>query len=197
MIPSCSIFGLPQNTTFCDIWGTEEEFITDYTTSGIYTVSQSSGTDTLDVDHARLLYYLLYSRYGNNSILSTDRNRFKYNVFSIMFQYGPGWVAKLDLQDKLRKLKDSDVDLTFGGKAIYNHAFNPGNAPSTNITREIPAINEQNVTIKDRDKLTAYAELYALLEDDVTEEFIGKFKKLFTKMVAPIKALTYPDVEEE
>ena len=69
----------------------------------------------------------------------------------------------------------SDDEILIGSKAIYNHAFNPSVAPSTQNMTELPYINDQNTTNFKRSKLDAYTLLLELLETDVTEEFIDKY----------------------
>ena len=61
--------------------------------------------------------------------------------------------------------------------------MNPGTAPSTSSLEELPGIDDQNTTQYKKNKLDAYANLMGLLEKDVTEEFLSKFKSLFLKFV--------------
>ena len=61
--------------------------------------------------------------------------------------------------------------------------MNPGTAPSTSSLEELPGIDDQNTTQYKKNKLDAYANLMGLLEKDVTEEFLSKFKNLFLKFV--------------
>jgi hypothetical protein len=75
--------------------------------------------------------------------------------------------------------------LLAGSKAIYNTALNPSVSPSTSSLEELTYINSQNTTNYKRSKLEAYAQLLDLLEVDVTEEFLNKFKKCFKVFVAP------------
>lgn len=187
-------FGWPANTRFCDVWPEVDDFIDDYHDSGIY---QSDEGTRLDDNHAKLLYYLLYARYGNDSIASFDRNRFEYGLFSIIFQYGPTWVKELEIQEKLRALDLTDGDLFAGVKAIHNHAYNPGTAPSTATLNELPAINEQNTTQYKKSKIDGYAALMELLKTDVSNIFLNRFKVLFQQVVVPVQPLWYTEHEEE
>lgn len=158
-----------RTNTFQEIWDTADKFIGEYQNNGIKA--------TISQDSCRTLYYLLYAKYGNSAIASSDENRFKYEVWSTIFKYGPSWEKRLEIQDKLRNL--SEDELLKGSKAIYNHAFNPGTAPAVGTLEELPAINEQNSTNFKKSKLEAYAMLMQLLQTDVTEEFLEQFKKLF------------------
>lgn len=180
---------LPQYSTilFTDVWDEASEFIKDYTHAGIPT--------TISTTNATTLYYLLYARYGNNPIANRDKNQFKYKILSIIFQYGPTWEKKLDIQTKLRAITDDD--LLKGSKAIYNAALNPSTTPATSTLEELTYINSQNTTNYKKSKMDAYSQLLELLETDVTGEFINKFKICFKQFVAPEKPLLYVSEEEE
>lgn len=176
-----SLYGNYRQVKFTDVWQTAESFVTDYKSNGIET--------TISDKTATTLYYLLYSRYGNNVLASSDTNRFKYDVWATIFSYGPTWEKRLEIQNRLRNLTDDE--LFTGATQIYNHAYNPGTAPSTNTLDELTAINEQNTSKNKKGKMDAYAMLIALLETDVTESFLDKFKKLFLKVVQPELPLWY------
>lgn len=137
------------------------------------------------------LYYLLYARYGNSHIANRDQNQFIYSVFSTIFMYGPSWEKRLEVQDKLRGL--TEEELLQGSEATYNHAFNPTKQlPGGTSSRDgLEYINDQNKTLYTKSKMEGYANLISLLETDVTEEFIAKFKKLFLTVVAPDYPLLY------
>ena len=167
-----SLYGNYRQVKFTDVYPDVATFLSDYTSNGIKT--------TISRESATTLYYLLYSRYGNSVIASSDTNRFKY---------GPTWEKKLDIQEKLRNLTDDE--LFAGSTQIHNHAYNPGTAPSTNTLDELPAINEQNTSKYKKDKMSGYAMLVSLLDTDVTESFISKFKKLFITVVQPELPLWY------
>lgn len=155
---------LPQYSTmlFTDVWDSAEDFKTDFQ-AGPFAgcihygeAKPSPETGNYD-DDVTLLYYLLYARYGNNPIANRDVNQFKYKAFSIIFQYGPTWEKRLDIQKKLREL--TAEELATGSKAIYNTALNPSTAPSTQATDELNYINQQNTTNYKKSKMDAYAQL--------------------------------------
>lgn len=173
---------------FTEIWEEASDFVSDYQDIGIpATISTSS---------AQTLYYLLYARYGNSPIANYDEEQFKYKIFSIVFQYGPTWEKRLDIQSKLRAI--SDDDLLKGSKAIYNHAYNPSQAPTTSTLTEIDYINEQNTTNYKKSKMDAYQQLWDLLDTDVTGEFLGRFQKCFKQFVHPERTWIYvTDTEED
>lgn len=169
MLYDDALYGNYRTRKFTDIYPEVETFKEDYNGNGIPTTISDVNITTL--------YYLLYSRYGNSHIASSDENRFKYNLFSIVFSKGPTWEKKLDIQKKLREF--SDADLIQGTKAIHNSALNPGTSPSTASLEELSYINQQNTTQYKRAKIEGYSLLMSLLEDDVTSDFIEAFSKLF------------------
>lgn len=184
MVPAfngSSLYGNFRTRTFTDIYSDFESFKTDYIGCDIPT--------TIDDTALKTLYYLLYARYGNSNIASSDEIQFKYKVFSTIFMYGPAWQKRLDIQKKLIGLGDDEI--LVGATAIYNSAYNPETAPSTQATEELNYINQQNVTKYKKSKLEAYAVLEELIKTDVTEQFIGKFKKLFITIVEPELPLWY------
>ena len=176
-----SLYGNYRQVKFTDVYPDVATFLSDYNSNGIKT--------TISQDSATTLYYLIYSRFGNSVIASSDTNRFKYDLFGTIFSYGPTWEKKLDIQEKLRNLTDDE--LFAGSTQIHNHAYNPGTAPSTGTLDELPAINEQNTSKYKKDKMSGYAMLVSLLDTDVTESFISKFKKLFITVVQPELPLWY------
>lgn len=84
-----------------EVWSQASDFLTDYQNAGIPT--------TISNQNATTLYYLLYAKYGNTPIANYDENQWKYKMFSIIFQYGPTWEKRLDIQTTLRGLQISDL----------------------------------------------------------------------------------------
>lgn len=182
-----SLYGQDRTKTFSETWDTAAKFIEDYNSIGIPV--------TISTDSATTLYYLLYARYANSHIASSDPNRFKYNLFGLIWQYGPNWQKKIEIQKKLREL--SDEQIMEGARQIYNNASNPSNDPSNFTDNELQFVNNQNVTKNRRGKLEAYGLLLNLLEDDVTENFLRRFKALFKVIVMPELPLLYSIEGEE
>lgn len=141
-----------------------------------------------------LIYYLLLSNYANSVIASDDENRFKYKVFSTIFQYGPTWAKELETQKAIREL--SLDELQEGTRNIVNAAANPSTTPSTQDTEELPYVNNQNVSKTKRSKVDGYALLLSLLKDDVTESFMNRFKPLFLNIVEPERPLWYATYDD-
>ena len=171
---------------FTDVWDEVGNFVKDYKASGIPT--------TISDANAMTLYYLLYARYGNTPISAMDEYQWKTRVFSIIFQYGPTWEKKLEIQQSVRAL--TITDLKKGATTIYNKALNPASAPSDQTLDEINYINEQNVSKVQKNDSQAYAEWMSLLEEDVTGYFLRKFDGCFKKIVRPEKTLEYVTEED-
>lgn len=173
----------PQFNTmlFSEVYDSVESFITSYNEIGLPV--------TISEDSAKTLFLLLYGRYGNNPIANLDVNQWKIKLFSVVYQYGPTWERKLKIQERLRGL--SEEDLVRGNKVIYNSALNPDTTPGTAALEELLYINNQNTANYKKSTLEGYAHLMALLETDVTEEFINRFKNLFSIMVRPENPLLF------
>lgn len=180
---------IPQYDTklFNEIWEDKDAFLADYGNVGIPT--------TISTSNATTLYYLLYSRYGNNPIANYDEEQFKYKVFALIFQFGPTWEKRLAIQTSLRGLSDSD--LLAGSKAIYNSALNPEDAPGTGTLEELSYINSQNTTNYKKSKMDAYAQLWDLLAVDVTGEFLERFRPCFKLFVKPEKTWIYVTEDDD
>lgn len=179
------LYGNYRTRSFNDIYGDITQFLSDfsyYSTIGL--------NPMLNKDKSiETIFYLLCARYGNSHIANSDENQFKLKLFSTIFQYSPYWEKKLDIQSILRGL--SEEQLLEGAKQINNHSYNPSTAPTTDTLDELPTINEQTSTKFKKSRLDGYGLLLDLLERDVTEEFMNKFKKLFLIIVEPQLPLWY------
>lgn len=182
-----SLYGAYRTNTFADIYSDADSFKSDYNSIGLPV--------TVSTEDINTLYYLLYANYGNSHIASSDLNRFKYQLFSIIWQYAPNWSRQVEIQKRLRELKE--VELLQGSRQIYNHANNPSVEPTTDTTEELEFINEQNVSKNKKGILEGYALLDSLLKKDVTQDFLNKFKKLFLTIVQPELPLLYEDINDE
>lgn len=178
---SGTLYGSYRQRTFAENYEDVTTFMDDYKSIGI--------PPTISDQTATTLYYLLYSRYGNSTVASSDTTRFKYQLFSTIWQYGPTWEKKLEIQEKLRGLSENEI-LT-GSKQIYNHAQNPSTDPDIDTDMELQYINDQNVTKNKKGKLEGYALLWQILVSDVTETFLNQFNKLFLTVVQPELPLLY------
>lgn len=189
---------IPEYSTklFTEIWDNAEDFKQDYLDSGFPpAISFDASREAYAQSSMDILFYLLYARYGNNPIANYDENQFKYKLFSIIWQYGPTWEKRIEIQKTLRDL--TEEELMAGAKQIYNHAFNPSSDPSTSSLEELNYINDQNTSNYKRGKLEAYGTLWEILKVDVTNEFLNKFLVCFKKFVRPSRTWLYTTEEDD
>lgn len=180
---------IPQDTTktFTEVWSSVTDFLNDYRGSGL---NMSEMTN----EYLTPLFYLLYARHGNSAIANWDENQFKYKVFATIYQYGPTWIKRMEVQEALRGLTETDIKI--GSEVINDHAFAMGDdaiLPGTDPTK----IDQKSGTYYRRSLLEGYANLVDLLETDVTGEFLDKFKPLFAKFVKTRPTLFVTEIEEE
>lgn len=181
------MISLYNNKMFCDIYNEVEDFLDDYDSLGAF-------PRTINETNAQILYYLLVAKFGNSPIANYDENQFKVKLFGIIWQYGPTWEKRLEIQKKLREL--SEDEMREGNKSIINSALNPETMPSTGDLTELNYINQQNTNSNKRSKLNGYADLWELLKIDVTENFLSQFRPLFLTVVVQTSNI-YTDDEEE
>lgn len=182
-----SLYGNYRTRTFSDIFESAERFAAEWNSTVFKTQIEPIPAD--------LIFMLLYARYGNSNIASSDENRFKQQLFSIIFQYGPTWQKELSIQKEIRTLS---IDVfQEGTRNTVNNATNPSTQPSTVDTEELPYVNQQNVSKTKRSKADGYALMLSLLKEDVTEDFIRRFQKLFLTIVEPELPLWYKTYPEE
>lgn len=177
-----SLYGNYRNRKFTDIFPSVEKFKEAYTNCGI-------PQQLKNVESINTIYYLLYAKYGNSTIASFDENQFIYKVMSTVYMYGPKWEKERELQEQVRDLEGKDLEVA--STRIFNHSFNPSTAPSTATLDELTTINDQNVSKTKRGKLEQIAMVMDLLQRDITEEFLNKFKSFFLIIVAPELPLWY------
>lgn len=181
-------FNIFNTRRFSDIYNEPQALISDFNDSGFSSVFADANTSLTNI------YCLLYARYGNSHIANSDENQFKYLLFSVIWQYGPSWEKRLQIQEKLRGLSlDDNSDIYKGSKAIYNSALNPSTSVASDDENggELPFVNSQNTTKYKKSKLDGLAYLNSLIETDVTKQFIERFKNLFIKVIKTDKPLLY------
>ena len=180
-----SLYGNYRTRSFNEIYEKLKDFTDDFY------FYQNAGLDPnfATATSINTIFYLLSAKFGNSHIANSDENQFKLRLFSYIFQFGPYWEKKLSIQSTLRGL--TEAQLLEGSKQINNHSYNPSTAPSTDTLDELTTTNEQTATKFKKSRLDAYGLLSELLEKDVTEEFLNKFKKLFLVIVEPQLPLWY------
>lgn len=175
---SRSLYGSYRTRTFADIYETADVFVKEI---------QASPLNKLYSESCKTLYYLLYGKYGNSHIASSDETQFKYRLYSIIWQYGPSWKREVDLQDKLRAMSDDEI--LSGAKSINNVSLNPATEIEEDVV--LKTVNQQTTMSVKKAKMDAYAQFVALLKKDVTAEFLNRFKELFLTVVEPEGPLYY------
>ena len=93
------------------------------------------------------------------------------------------------MQQKLLSMTDEELQIS--SKVIYNSAFNPSTAPSTDDMKILSTINQQNTTNHKRSLLDAYNYLGELLDADLTKKFIKRFNDLFVRVLRTNNPLYY------
>ena len=182
-------YGRFSNKRFLDVFPDAETFKKEYS---YYQILFNSPIK-VEENQMGFIYYILYSKYGSEYIAMSNTTRFESKLFATLELAAPMLLKELDVQKNLLAL--SDEEIRAGSKAVYNHAFNPSGTPSTSTLQEIPYINDQNTTQYKKSPMEGYSILLSLLDDNLLENFLRKFKKLFLRVLAPTRARLY-DVEE-
>lgn len=144
--------------------------------------------DTRLVDQFPSLYLLLYSRYGNSHFANMDLTQSKYKVFATIWQWGPAWAKKLELQEMVRNLTDDE--LSTGNITLGNTTLNT-NETVADPTAMLSRLNDQHAQITKRGKIEQINSVIMLIENDVTEPFLDKFKPIFAVCTTPSDMLVY------
>ena len=165
--------GFPLFYKFEDIWESSTAFVNAYHNQSL---PQELKDETITT-----LYYLLYGRYGSDCISGTNVRQWEYRFWGMVFQYGPAWEKRLEVQKRVREL--SEDDLRDGDLSLNNLAYNPGPTPATASTEVLTGIAQENAGIKSRSILGGYSMLESLLATDVSEEFLEHFKDLFKPLL--------------
>lgn len=190
-----TIFQKFDNITFSEMWPTSDSFVNSYNESGLpltYTITTGAIHNYLTEDNLKFIWTLLIGRYADSTIKPYNTfGAFIIRFMSRVWQYGPTWLKELEIQDELRALSLETGELFEGGKAIYNHAYNPGTAPGTESTNELNYVNDQNVTKYKKSKIEGLALMTEMLKKDVTETFLRRFEDLFKTIIFSGRELEY------
>ena len=160
---------------FRQVWPTRDQFVSEYSAS-------SFNLPELD-DKKNLIYDLLYASFANTPIVNDDVNYFKSRIFMTVFEYGPTWKKRLEVQQTLRGM--SEEELRIGGRNVSNYAVNPNSAPATSSLDELNFVQQQTARGHKLSKAQAYATLLNLLEEDVTKFFVYQFVPCFSRFLKP------------
>lgn len=180
-------YGAYMTRTFGEIFSSDTDFASFYSTCGIPATLQS-GSDYNDFN-INTIYALLCAEFMNSHIKSASEDRFKLKVMQLIYQYGPTWQREMYLQKKIRSITESDM--MKGSEALYNHAQNPATSPATDARTFLSYIDDQNATLYNKDKIKAFLDNLMALDDQSTKKFLDKFKKLFITIAYPGNTLYY------
>lgn len=185
-----SYYGSYRNFKFTDIFPSLEEFKTQYNECPLPLVSFFGAADTEQVS---TFYYLMYANFGNSTLANSDTNQFLLGLFGTLFQYGPNWWKRIEIQKELRDLTIEQIKTN--SKFITNTAKNPSTAPANDSLKILDYIDAQDVNISVKGDIQALTSHYDTLVDGQTKRFLGEFKHLFLKIVEPELPLLYDPVE--
>lgn len=187
-----SWYGNYRTKSLGEIFRTYDNFLEEWQNTSFNDVVGEELTSSMP-----LIYDLLLAKYVNSCIANSDESQFKLQLFSIIFNYAPTWQKQITIQKEVRKLTAEELRTTGAGANITNLADNPSQQPGTNSTNELPYITQQSVTKSKRNLADTYATLNSLLNDDYTDKFLNRFKKLFLTLVAPTGPLWYESEDGE
>ena len=175
------------NYTFQELYPDADTFLADYKACEFPAI--------ISDENVKILYFTLLARKGEDCIQSESVGMFKYKMFLLIWQYGPSWEAKLNIQRKMQEFTEDDI--LDGGTQIYNQGVNPSTPigkdgeqhQGTLSKNELNYVQQQSVTLNTRNKTNAYRNYQDMLKNDVSEQFFSKFDKLFAFVYAP--GITY------
>lgn len=102
--------------------------------------------------------------------------------------YGPSWAKELELQQQLRGL--TNEQLSEGTVRLNNTVLNEGTVVD-DPKQLLGRLNDQRASITQRGTIEQINSVLMLLKDDVTENFIDRFKPIFAIVTTPSNELLY------
>lgn len=190
MLSNLSYYGGFRTRTFSDIFPSYNDFLLKYNETN--TVQ----TTIAGLDDPENVFQALYAKYGNSHIAFSDENQFVFAVWTALKQGAVSYNLALRANKRLNEM--SEEELRFGGKAIYNHSFNPSTAPSTSTMEELLTINDQNTTNYKKTVMEGYAAALGLVDKNYMSKLVDSLKDLFLKVLEPDYPLLYKtEIETE
>lgn len=173
--------------TFYEMYQDEDAFLEDMRTqlnNMIGPGGRVPGDSTTIISDNGLVttWFLLMGKYGNTPFANKDSYLIPIKMANIIYQYGPAWEKRKEIQIALKGLGLESDALLNGSLNVFNHASNPGTTPSTADTQELTYVDAQNTSRVRKSKMDAYRELYDIMGSDVTQMYVDKFKPLFEPM---------------
>lgn len=175
-----------------DLWQTPEMFINDYLD---FPFASDIGTLFTEADLTDMFWRFI-SRYDESHYNYKFDDKCKLKTFAIIHEQFPILVQRLKIQDRMIKLTDSEIFET--GKIISKSAQNPDkliDMGSTDLTEYADAVN---INLGTQAKLPALREQYLSIVDNLWDDYLNLFSKLFKKfMIVPFDKLYITEYEGE
>lgn len=162
--------------TFSEIYESYDDFKEDLSKFG-YDFSTFTENDL------KLTFVFLVARYGDSEILGySNVYRWKMRLQYLIFTYGKEWAIKRNIQEEILSLKEEDLERS--GIQISNVSENPATLPNDTTVEELNYINKQVTNATKRDKLSMLILKYGALSSTANDEYMDKFKGLFSRFVS-------------
>lgn len=131
----------------------------------------------------------IIGRYAESHIIDRNEMQFKAQFLTILSEAYPKLLAKLTINEKLRKLTEAEA--LDGGKIIANNAKNPDSEPADSDTSELPYINDQSVQKETIGRVRGLYDWKNTVGGQAYNEFLDRFKPLFRVILVDIEEFLY------
>ena len=180
-------YNKPISKTFIQAFPTFESFFEVWKKSPFFT-EKFTENDLHDI------YNHLLATYYNWHFIYLDDLGISLNVFHIIEEYYPNVKVRLELAEELRTLTVDEF--TKSGLRISSTGANP--KIETAMDDLIQLVDSQNVDFQVKSKEQALRTKFSSLIDGIFEDFIERFRPLFTKLYNGLTDYIYENpVEEE
>ena len=140
------------------------------------------------------IYNHLLAAYYNWHFVYMDDLGITLNVMHLIHDYFPNVKERLTLVEEMRKL--SLDEFAKSGIMIDSQAANP--KIKTQMDELVDLVDSQNASFQIKSKEQTLKAKFLALYDGVMDEFIDRFKPLFTKLYAGVTSYIYENpIEEE
>jgi len=140
------------------------------------------------------IYDHLLAAYYNWHFVYLDDLGIVLNVMHLIHDYFPNVKERLALVDQMRQL--SIDEFAKSGIMIDSQAANP--KIKTQMDELVDLVDSQNASFQIKSKEQTLKAKFLALYDGVMDEFIDRFKPLFTKLYAGVTSYIYQNpIEEE
>lgn len=179
-------YNKPISKTFIQAFPTFESFFEVWTQSPFF-------TDKFTEDDLHHIYNHLLTAYYNWHFIYLDDLGISLNVFHIIEEFYPNVKVRLGLAEELRTMTVDEF--TKSGLRISSTGSNP--KIETAMDDLIKLVDSQNADFQLRSKEQALRTKFSSLIDGIFEDFIERFKPLFTKLYNGLTDYIYENPVEE